>query len=521
MMMSNRLRRIFLVWTLSTALVPFVLLDAMNLAGAQAQADLSLIFDNPGTRGDSNDKRFKDGNVTARPQAGEFPIGLFQTGAVLPEERTAIINAAKPRNASEARVSLTAFDGDGADEGELYVNDNGPVALFGSQVADSDAAIHTATYVTPSSWWRHGPNRLQFVHTSTHGFRIDAASVSFAIASAPPSGCLATFSGPVVKLAGDHGHQGFKVSRWDEGTRFDARGGVWTSIMNGFDDRQGLVPIQLGADWGTNIDDAGRRDLWASRFNTPPQPTTFCFYGGTIVGTQPLTATWGETKRLGGGAAITINGASGSVIEGVRIHNHHDALVPYRNDGFVFRGNWVSYNRDDCIENDGNAEGTIEGNLFDGCYTFYSGTIANSDIGRPHGAGASGTLRIMGNLIRMQNMPGPYDRKNNLGDRSKMGYEGLWKTRGRAGVPKIVLRDNVFAFEARRNRGVTSLTGVNVDIIECANNTILWLGPGAFPGELPSGMQDCFRILTDSLAVERWRDLRRQWIADHPDIARL
>jgi hypothetical protein len=85
----------------------------------------------------------------------------------------------------------------------------------------------------------------------------------------------------------------------------------------------------------------------------------------------------------------------------------------------------------------------------------------------------------------MQNMPGPYDRKNNLGNRSKMGYEGLWKTRRGAGVLKIVLRDNVFAFEAPRNRGVTSLTGLNVDIIECATNTILWLGPGAFPGELP------------------------------------
>jgi hypothetical protein len=225
MMMSNRLRRIFLVWTLSTALVPFVLLDAMNLASAQAQADFPLTFDNPGMQGDSNDKWFKDGNVTARPQAGEFPIGRFQTGAVLPEERTAIINAATPRNGSGARISLTAFDGDGADEGELYVNDSGPVALFGSQVADSDTALHTATYVTPASWWRHGPNRLQFVHTSTHGFRIDAASVSLAIASAAPSGCLATFSGPVLKLAGDHGHQGFKVSRWDEGTRFDARGG--------------------------------------------------------------------------------------------------------------------------------------------------------------------------------------------------------------------------------------------------------------------------------------------------------
>jgi hypothetical protein len=112
MMMSNRLRRISLVWTLSTALVPFVLLDAMNLAGAQSQAELSLIFDNPGTQGDSNDKWFKDGNGTARPQ----------TGAVPPEERTVFINADKPGSASEARVSLMAFDGHDAHEGDFYIN---------------------------------------------------------------------------------------------------------------------------------------------------------------------------------------------------------------------------------------------------------------------------------------------------------------------------------------------------------------------------------------------------------------
>jgi hypothetical protein len=30
--------------------------------------------------------------------------------------------------------------------------------------------------------------------------------------------------------------------------------------------------------------------------------------------------------------------------------------VPYRADGFVFKGNWASYNRDDCIDNDVRAE---------------------------------------------------------------------------------------------------------------------------------------------------------------------
>jgi hypothetical protein len=41
--------------------------------------------------------------------------------------------------------------------------------------------------------------------------------------------------------------------------------------------------------------------------------------------------------------------------------------VPYRSDGFVLRDSWMSYIRDDCIENDGHAEGTVRGNLFDGC----------------------------------------------------------------------------------------------------------------------------------------------------------
>ena len=370
------------------------------------------------------------------------------------------------------------------------------------------------------AWWKDGSNAPRFVHSSAQGVRVDSAQASLTSDSAL-SGCLATFAGPVVTLAGDQGYQGFKVGRWEDGTRFDARGGVWTSMMDGFDDRRGLVPIQIGADWGTNIDGAGRRDLWSSKFNTPPQPTVFCFFGGAIVGTQPLTATWGETKRLGGGAAITINGARGSVIEGVRVHNHHDAFVPYRNDGFILRGNWVSYNRDDCIENDANAEGTVEDNLFDGCYVFYSGTTPDSATTQPHGAGASGTLRIVGNLIKMQNMPGPYDRNNQLGNRSKSGYEQIWKTRSNAGVPKVVLRDNVIAFEVPRDRGVTSLTGANVDIIECANNTILWLGSGSFPGALPSGGEDCFRIVTGSQAQERWRELRQRWIDDHPNVARL
>ncbi len=332
-------------------------------------------------------------------------------------------------------------------------------------------------------------------------------------------GCLSSFDGPITRLDRDYGYQGFRVATWPSGARFDARGGRWTSLMDGDVRRRGLSPIQIGVDWGTNIDGAGRRDLWSAPYNTPPQSTPFCFYGGTIVGTQPENATWAETKARGGGYAITINGRGG-VVEGVRIHNSHDAFVPYRADGFVFRGNWVSYNRDDCIENDGHAEGSIEGNLFDGCCTFYSGY--NGVSNGAEGAGADGTVRIEGNLIRMQNMPGPFDRRDRDGDRSKAGYETLFKTREKDGrVPRLVFRDNVVAYEVPYSRGTTTIGSAHVRITDCANNTILWFGTQRFPGPIPDDLRSCFTIVTGAEAVRRWAELRERWIGAHPDIARL
>jgi hypothetical protein len=332
-------------------------------------------------------------------------------------------------------------------------------------------------------------------------------------------GCLASFDGPITRLDRDYGYQSFQVATWPGGARFDARGGRWTSLMDGAQRRRGLSPIQIGVDWGTNIDGAGRRDLWSARYDTPPQSTPFCFFGGTIVGTQPREATWGETKALGGGYAITINGRGG-VVEGVRIDNHHDAFVPYRADGFVFRDNWVSYTRDDCIENDGHAEGTIADNLFDGCYNFYSGYNGVPD--GAVGAGAAGTVRIVGNLIRMENMPGPYDRRNRQGDPDRSGYEGLLKTRKKdARVPELVLRDNVIAFEVPRDRGSTALRSAHVRVTECANNTILWFGEDPFPGPVPNDLSACFTIVTGAEAERRWAALRQRWIDAHSEVARL
>jgi hypothetical protein len=62
-----------------------------------------------------------------------------------------------------------------------------------------------------------------------------------------------------------------------------------------------------------------------------------------------------------------------------------------------------------------------------------------------------------------------------------------------------------------------------VTITECANNTVLWLGSGAFPAAntIPSQFKSCFTIVTGSAARNQWASLRQKWIDAHPDIPRL
>ena len=278
--------------------------------------------------------------------------------------------------------------------------------------------------------------------------------------------------------------------------------------------------MQFGADWGTNFDGSGRRDLWSATYNTAPQNNKICIHGGVVVGTQPRNATWSETKRDGGGYAITFNGKN-AIVERMRVDNHHDGFVPYRSDGFVYRDNWQSHSRDDCIENDGRAAGTIHNNLFDGCYVFYSAT--GGDV---VAAGKDGTVHFTDNLVNMYNMTGPYEGSSGppLGDPSKSGYGEFIKTRGAdPEVPKFVFRNNVFAFGPRNNGAVQFLNAAHVNITECSNNTVLWLGSGSFPaaGTIPAAHKGCFKIVTGDAAKQQWSTLRQKWIDAHPDIPRL
>lgn len=53
----------------------------------------------------------------------------------------------------------------------------------------------------------------------------------------------------------------------------------------------------------------------------------------------------------------------------------------------------------------------------------------------------------------------------------------------------------------------------------CANNTIIWLGPGDYPGELPTAeFPDCFTLLTGQHGIDLWVEKVSDWHSRHPDV---
>jgi hypothetical protein len=111
-----------------------------------------------------------------------FPIEL--RGAT-PEETVVTLNVSKPVNVVDATITLNVFDADFPNEGELIINSNAPVVLFGNAGnSGNDNNSTSVSLSTPASYWRDGDNTLLFRHTRTQGYIIDAATVTFELSQA-------------------------------------------------------------------------------------------------------------------------------------------------------------------------------------------------------------------------------------------------------------------------------------------------------------------------------------------------
>lgn len=124
-----------------------------------------------------------------------FPVDLRGS---TPEEASITINVSKPDNVGDAIITLATYDADSSDEGELIINGNAPVKLFGSAgISGNENNTASISLRTPASYWLNGDNTLLFRHIRTQGYIIDAATVSFELSQNIPN------AAPVLASIGD------------------------------------------------------------------------------------------------------------------------------------------------------------------------------------------------------------------------------------------------------------------------------------------------------------------------------
>ncbi len=308
--------------------------------------------------------------------------------------------------------------------------------------------------------------------------------------------CL-TGAATVVKITGDQQYKQYRPAKWAAGTVFDARTATWLQQV-----QPTLVldyPVILGAKWNETP--------WAS----------MCFLGGTIKGTNNLDATWCKMKTPNN-AALSF-GALNSTIDGVRIHNTGDGVRPVKGDGFVVKNCWMSYIRDDAVENDNMAAGTIDDCLIDGAYVGFS--CSNADVTADASANV---VRIQNCLVRLEAQPGPR-QVGGACPADQSGHAGFFKWSGfnSSGnlsiAPQIELHDNIFYTDGNIVPSSVDMGLPPGRLKACSNNIVVWTGQGTYPGDLeldrfPSG----FTVVTN---VSIWTDAKQDWINRHPTVPRL
>ena len=167
-------------------------------------------------------------------------------------------------------------------------------------------------------------------------------------------------------------------------------------------------------------------------------------------------------------------------MEDVRIHNYGDGirLLDEARDARIIDVH-LSFIRDDCVENDDLHGAVVRDSLLDGCYVAFSARPWQDDF---EGTGADERGIVEDSLVRLQPMPTVY-----RGPTPGHGGFFKWDRAGRS--PRLVLRDNVFRADQDSNHTTMGIPPG----ADCEGNTMVWLGEGPDPADLPA----CFDLTTD------------------------
>jgi hypothetical protein len=260
---------------------------------------------------------------------------------------------------------------------------------------------------------------------------------------------------------------------------------------------------------GTTID-ARSATFLASPVNTYPLnlggEDGVCVLGGAVLGQYDRTLSWTDSHTPNNAAISFLNGLL--TIDGARIDNVTDGIRPRAGDSFTIRNAWLSYIRDDCVENDHLQGGLIDDTLFDGCYVAFSARPSPAIISSGYN-GAGKVWTIQNSLIRLQPMPGPDGATpDGLGHAGFFKWH-LWGDPANSLSPKLALHGNVFMAERVGVVGADRMGIPPGELGDCSDNVMVWLGPGDYPATLPPA---CFTVTKDPAV---WDSAVADWLARH------
>jgi hypothetical protein len=224
-----------------------------------------------------------------------------------------------------------------------------------------------------------------------------------------------------------------------------------------------------------------------------------CWLGGTIAGSIPADMTW-ELAHDYNQPCMRIVATGWMVVDGLRCDNTGDGLRPRETETgaqdvtMMIRNTYLTRIHDDCLENDGVIGGVLRDNLWDGCNTGISERPSEGQGGFAQPAGE--TLILDDMLIGLRVSP----------HESGPGENALFKWSDSAN--DLVIRCSIFKVDAVSLNGPeTMAVPGTVDDRACPRHpsTVVWLGGGPYPGQLPEGMQVTSDLEVWTDAVERWK----------------
>jgi hypothetical protein len=232
-----------------------------------------------------------------------------------------------------------------------------------------------------------------------------------------------------------------------------------------------------------------------------------CVLGGRVVGQQPRTLSWHAMKLGLDGDGLNFNG-EGGVIDGLRVDNVEDGIGVTGGDpgGVLVSGAYLTYIRDDCIEDDAIVAVTVQDSLFDGCF----GGVSERPGRGAHPAPAPPNERFVLDRVLLRLQPMPYDAAKAhcpANARDGLGSGALFKWSPAAN--RLVVSDSVLLVE---RSSVNCAKAMSFPAGGAYRNvTLVWLGGGPYPGELPR------RGVTVTRDRHVWEAARATWLSRHRD----